>query len=103
MIEVANSDYWKLNVTLESAQMYCFILEIDGKRGWRLPTQLEADSMVNMIYDDHNHDHIDFDDLGEFSEYWSDFDSLGMWTESDVSNNDSEYTSICDVIPVRDI
>ena len=100
MIEISTSDYWKLNVTHEEAQLYCFMLQIDGKKGWRLPTEKEADDMVGMIHDDRDkYAYIDFEDLGEFSEYWADFDSLGMWTIED----DHDVDSVCDVIPVRDI
>ena len=102
MIEVAPSDFWKLNVTHSEAQLYCFMLQVDGKKGWRLPTQQEADEMVDMIHDTRDrHAHIDFEDLSEFSEYWADFDSLGMWTHEDDINMLSD--TICDAIPVRDI
>jgi hypothetical protein len=36
------------NFTYEEAIMYCFFLEIDGKKGWRLPTEQEYNSYNNV-------------------------------------------------------
>ena len=36
------------NFTYEEAVMYCFFLEIDGKKGWRLPTEREYNSYNNI-------------------------------------------------------
>ena len=36
------------NFTYEEAVMYCFFLEIDGKKGWRLPTKQEYNSSNNI-------------------------------------------------------
>ena len=41
MIEIAPKDYW-IHCTYAEAILYCFLLEIDNKKGWRLPTSLEG-------------------------------------------------------------
>ena len=40
MIERAPEEYHK-TLTYEEAVLYCFLLNIDGKTGWRLPTLRE--------------------------------------------------------------
>jgi hypothetical protein len=40
MIEIAPIDR-ELRLSYEEAIMYCFLLNIDGKTGWRLPTKDE--------------------------------------------------------------
>lgn len=40
MIEVAPKEYWK-QLTMQDAKLYCFTLNINGKIGWRLPTERE--------------------------------------------------------------
>ena len=48
------------NFTYEEAVMYCFFLEIDGKKGWRLPTEREYNSYNNIWgwYQDDERQHI---------------------------------------------
>jgi hypothetical protein len=41
MIIRAPARYWIYDVSYDEAILYCFQLEIDGKRGWRLPTMHE--------------------------------------------------------------
>ena len=41
-IEIA-TECMKSNILYEEAQMYCFMLEHNGTRGWRLPTEREYD------------------------------------------------------------
>ena len=40
MIEIAPVEYHK-KLTYTDSKLYCFSLNIDGKVGWRLPTQKE--------------------------------------------------------------
>ena len=42
--------------TYDEAVMYCFFLIVDGKKGWRLPTQDEYNSSPN-IWGWHQDDH----------------------------------------------
>lgn len=39
-IEVAPAEY-RIKCSYDEAVLYCFQLEIDGKTGWRLPTEEE--------------------------------------------------------------
>jgi hypothetical protein len=41
-LEIANLTY-KDNLTYDEAVFYCFLLNIDGKIGWRLPTVYECE------------------------------------------------------------
>ena len=36
------------NFTYDEAVIYCFFLQIDGKKGWRLPTEREYNSYNNI-------------------------------------------------------
>jgi hypothetical protein len=47
MIEIAPTEYWK-RITMEEAKLYCFSLNIDGKIGWRLPTEREYYNEYNI-------------------------------------------------------
>ena len=38
--ELAPEEYWK-KLTLSESYLYCFVLNIDGNVGWRLPTNQE--------------------------------------------------------------
>lgn len=40
MIEIAPTEYWE-QIPINQSKLYCFSLTIDGKVGWRLPTQQE--------------------------------------------------------------
>jgi hypothetical protein len=40
-IEIAPEEYHKEEITYSEALVYCFSLNIDGKIGWRLPTDQE--------------------------------------------------------------
>lgn len=40
MIEIAPAEYW-IECTFPEIKMYLFCLNIDGKVGWRLPTNAE--------------------------------------------------------------
>jgi len=40
-IEIAPKEYHRL-LTMHESILYCFSLNIDGKIGWRLPTQKEC-------------------------------------------------------------
>ena len=48
------------NFTYEEAVMYCFFLEIDGKKGWRLPTEHEYNAYTNIWgwYQDDERQHL---------------------------------------------
>lgn len=47
--EFAPEEYW-IECTFPEIKMYLFCLNIDGKVGWRLPTNAEEDS---IYYDTH--------------------------------------------------
>ena len=47
MIEIAPEEYHK-KLTYTDAKLYCFSLNIDGKVGWRLPTQKEFFNNLNI-------------------------------------------------------
>lgn len=35
--EICPKEYWLKNCTFEEAVLYCFRLDIDGKKGWVMP------------------------------------------------------------------
>ena len=47
MIEIAPEEYWKKS-TIHNIDLYLFVLKIDDKIGWRLPT---SDEWLYYIYD----------------------------------------------------
>ena len=48
------------NFTYDEAVIYCFFLEINGKKGWRLPTKQEYNSSNNIWgwYQDDERQHL---------------------------------------------
>lgn len=78
MIETAPKEHWK-QLSYSDAVMYCFSLNIDGKIGWRLPTQAEIRTIVRAATS---------------WRYW-------YTADYDPANNitDFEFT----IIPVRDL
>ena len=65
MIEIAPEEYWKRS-TIHNIDLYLFVLKIDGKIGWRLPTY---DEWLYYVYDanDPNHSNCNYwfaDELG---------------------------------------
>ena len=48
MIEIAPSEYWK-ELSLTESIVYCFSLNVDGKIGWRLPTETEHVDWIRTI------------------------------------------------------
>ena len=78
MIETAPEEYWK-QLSYTDAVLYCFSLNIDGKIGWRLPTQAEIRTIVGS---------------SKSWRYW-------YTADYDTANNitDFEFT----IIPVRDL
>jgi hypothetical protein len=67
----------EVRLTWEEARMYCFSLNIDGKIGWRLPTNDELDE----IYESEN-DFID-------AYYWSSTENYGggAWAQNMSNGN----------------
>ena len=53
MIEIAPEEYWKRS-TIHNIDLYLFVLKIDGKIGWRLPTLDEylGTSVMGWYLDD---------------------------------------------------
>lgn len=96
-IEIAPRSFWLNESKYDQGKLHCFFLEIDGKRGWRLPNVIEANHLVDAI--EISKSEIPAD-LIEFSEYWIEPGSLGFWTIEDQDVTES----LCDdftVIPVR--
>jgi hypothetical protein len=48
-IEFAPEKY-RITCFYDEAVLYCFQLEIDGKRGWRLPSSFEYSTMIEFRY-----------------------------------------------------
>ena len=66
MIEIAPEEYWK-ELTLPESIVYCFSLSIDGKIGWRLPTETEyVDRICSIGYT--GWDQSDADDVYDTSD-----------------------------------
>jgi formylglycine-generating enzyme required for sulfatase activity len=84
-IEIAPKEYRIYDVSYNEAILYCFQLNIDGKIGWRLPTEEERKGIEGYCG-------------------WYLDDSLKFWREDDSSQNDAVLKSRnfwC--VPVRDI
>lgn len=77
MIKLAPKEYWK-ECLIEEAMLYCFVLNVDGQLGWRLPTAFEAKLQYDLIHE-----------------------NVAVWSTSDLSYPWGEITFT--VIPVRDI
>jgi hypothetical protein len=77
MIKLAPKEYWK-ECLIEEAMLYCFVLNVDGQLGWRLPTAFEAKLQYDLIPE-----------------------NVAVWSTSDLSYPWGEITFT--VIPVRDI
>lgn len=45
MIEAAPPEHWAIDINWADAQFYCFMLNIDGVKGWRLPS---VDELINL-------------------------------------------------------
>lgn len=74
-IELAPEAYWK-DLPVDEAILYCFSLNIDGKIGWRLPTDRERRRSTGKLH--------------------------ASWDQSDVNNPDLKNARYrC--IPVRDL
>lgn len=74
-IEIAPKEY-HIECSLPEAILYCFTLNIDGKIGWRLPTDEEYNNRHN-------------------------FELLGRWQQGDIGNPHFKYRTY-PVAPVRD-
>ena len=77
MIKLAPKEYWK-ECLIEEAMLYCFVLNVDGQLGWRLPTAFEAKLQYDLIPE-----------------------TVAVWSTSDLSYPWGEITFT--VIPVRDL
>ena len=79
----------EITTTWYDAKLYCFVLNIDGKTGWRLPTKEE----LNVIFKSDN----DFDTWY----YWSatETDCGGAWIQSMYNGNqgygNKNYGEVC--------
>jgi formylglycine-generating enzyme required for sulfatase activity len=71
----------EIQATWDEAVMYCFFLEIDGKKGWRLPTKEELD----YIY----HSKNDFID----AYYWSSTEYNGSSAWGQVFTSGTQFSS----------
>ena len=60
----------EIQATWDNAILYCTFLEVDGKRGWRLPTKEE----LNQIYESNN----DYEPIW----YWSSTENDGNYAGS---------------------
>ena len=71
MFEIAPKQT-EIKATWDEAKLYCMFLDIDGKKGWRLPTKEE----LNEIYESDN----DF----QKSYYWSSTERNGndAWNQN---------------------
>lgn len=99
-LELAPYKHWLFNSSLDSGNMHCFILEIDGKRGWRLPTNDEGTALIRLVEDQPEIPK----DLQEFARYWVDDDIWGFWTSDDYNDNSWVHDEdVFTVIPVRDL
>jgi len=86
----------EIQATWDNAILYCTFLEVDGKRGWRLPTKEE----LNEIYELEN----DF----EKKWYWSGTDNSGnyAWSRSignGIQGNRNKNYSYYYVRAIRDL
>ena len=103
--EIAPRNNWLIDVPYDQGLMYCLFLEVDGTKGWRMPTTKEADILVGIVDPtEDEHKIVIPTHLEEFREYWFDMDSFGFWTFEDnaygeIDDDDHQFT----VIPVRDI
>lgn len=87
----------EVKLNWDDARMYCFALNIDGKTGWRLPTNEE----LNLIYESTN-------DFVEWY-YWTSTEEYGYadcyWTRN--MCNGLQYGTntygICYVRAIRDL
>jgi hypothetical protein len=48
MIELAPEEYW-IECTFQEIKLYLFVLTIDGKQDWRLPTEEEQEDWFVSI------------------------------------------------------
>ena len=55
MIEIAPEEYW-IKCTFDQAIIYCTMLEIDGKKDWRLPTKKEFRDNIKSDHGWYNSD-----------------------------------------------
>ena len=61
-IEIAHEYYWKFGLTDSEEILYCSMLEIDGKKGWRVPSVDEFRWIYSKNKDIISTD-IDFDEI----------------------------------------
>ena len=106
--EIAPRNKWLINVPYDQGLMYCLFLDVDGKKGWRMPTDKESEILVNIVDPTEDEHTIDIPPhIEEFYEYWFDMDSFGFWTFEDKTRDDDDYDDYNEhqftVIPVRDI
>ena len=103
--ELAPKDKWLIEAPYERGALYCLFLEHEGKKGWRLPTEAEADLLVDIVDPlEDEHKIVVPPHLEEFNTYWFDMENYGFWTlednaRSEIDDDDHRFT----VIPVRDI
>jgi hypothetical protein len=101
--EIAPRDKWLAETPYDQGAMYCLFLEIDGKKGWRLPTNEEADMLVNIVDPGNDFENPEvLPELEEFNSYWFDADHWGFWTHEDTVD-DYDLDELFTAIPVRDI
>ena len=115
-IEIAHPDTW-VQVNYNTANLSCLFLEIDGKKGWRLPTMEEADLIeeVSIQYDDFGKEALEWfrpnvvttgDTLAAFYEFWFPMRvtnySPEFWT-SEAADHEHLDDDIACMIAVRDV
>ena len=107
MIEIAPKEY-EVSLSFDESKMYCFLLNVDGKLGWRLPTIEELEGIYTCI-----------NDFRKNGWYWSSTEvEGGVWFKSfsqypkngptgwkDIVYFDGRHTIVetCLVRPVRDL
>jgi hypothetical protein len=83
MIEIAPEEYWKKS-TIHNIDLYLFVLTIDGKIGWRLPT---SDEWIYYVYDASDPNHW----MGNY------------WFSDELGYIEDQGEPELDIIPVRDL
>lgn len=104
--EIAPRNKWLIDVPYDQGLMYCLFLEVDGNKGWRMPTAKESDILVNIVDPTEDAHKISIPPhLQEFNDYWFDNNSWGFWTLEDNIDKDPDDDDdhLFTVIPVRDI
>jgi hypothetical protein len=88
MIEIAPEEYW-VECTWQEIKLYLFVLTIDGKQDWRLPSDYDLHVWINDLIPP-------TDDISHRREPWTTADSL----------DEEWYTRVGSkflLIPVRDL